>query len=265
MLIHPDFDPVAIALGPLKIHWYGLAYLAGFIGGVTLGVRASRRPHSNWRPEEVWDLLFYVALGVIVGGRLGYVLFYGWGELSRDPLYLLKVWQGGMSFHGGLIGVIAGFWLFARKTRRTLLDVGDFVAPLTPVGLFFGRMANFINQELWGRAADPSLPWAVQFPLDPSGLARHPSQLYEALLEGVVLFAVLWWYARRRRPAGHVAGLFLVGYALSRIVVEFFREPDNHIGYLAFDALTMGQILSFPMLLLGVFLLIRRSRAPQTS
>lgn len=263
MLIHPDFDPVAIALGPLKIHWYGLAYLAGFIGGVVMGLRSARRPHVNWEPEMVWDLLFYVAVGVIIGGRLGYVLFYGWTELAHDPFYLLKVWQGGMSFHGGLIGVVAGLWLFSRKTGHTFLEVGDFVAPLTPIGLFFGRIANFVNQELWGRPADPGLPWAVQFPLDPTGLARHPSQLYEAVLEGVVLFAVLWWYSGRPRPAGHVAGLFLAGYALSRIIVEFFREPDSHIGFLVFDWLTMGQILSFPMFLLGVFLLLRRQGRSQ--
>lgn len=263
MITHPNFDPVAFSVGPVAVHWYGLAYLCGFAVGVGLGIILARRASSGWTTDDVWDLLFYTAVGVIVGGRLGYVLFYGFDNLISDPLYLFKVWSGGMSFHGGLVGVVIALLLYARSRNRSLLAVGDFIAPLCPAGLGIGRVANFVNQELWGRTSDVS--WAVLFPKDPSGMPRHPSQLYEAALEGVVLFLVVLWFVRvQERKAnpvpGRIAGLFLLGYGLSRILVEFFREPDLHIGFIAWQWVTMGQILSVPMVILGLFLLLRPGR-----
>ena len=255
MIQHPEFSPVAISIGPVIIHWYGLMYLLGFAGGLVLGLYRSARPDSGWSREQVWDLLFYVALGVILGGRLGYVLFYKAGHYLTHPLEIFYLWQGGMSFHGGLIGVLIAMAWYARKSSRTFWNVTDFLAPLVPIGLGTGRLGNFINQELWGRTTD--VPWAVVFPAVDS-MPRHPSQLYEALLEGVVLFAVLWWYSSRPRGAGKVSGLFLVGYSISRILVEFFREPDAHMGYLAFEWLTMGQVLTLPMLLFGSWLLLAK-------
>lgn len=255
MLQHPGFDPVAVSIGPVQVHWYGLMYLVGFAGGWWLGRHRARRPGSGWRPVEVGDLLFYVAVGVILGGRLGYVLFYNLSYYWSHPLEILFIWSGGMSFHGGLLGVIAAMALYGRATRRGFWQVADFVAPLVPLGLGAGRLGNFINQELWGRVTD--LPWGVVF--DTGGpLPRHPSQLYEAFLEGVVLFGLLWWYSTRPRPAGRVSGLFLLGYGLSRFAVEFVREPDPQLGYLAFGWVTMGQVLSLPMLLFGAWLLWRR-------
>ncbi len=259
MLVHPDIDPVAFNIGPVRVHWYGLMYLVGFVAGAGLGVYRAARPGSGWRSQEVWDLLFYVALGVILGGRLGYMLFYNLGHYLDDPLDVLRVWSGGMSFHGGLAGVVVAVWLFARRSARSFLAVADFLAPLCALGLGAGRVGNFINQELWGRATD--VPWAVLFPA--AGLpARHPSQLYEAALEGAVLFAVVWAYSARPRPAGAVSGLFLAGYAVFRFLVEFWREPDAHLGFLAFDWLTLGQLLSVPVLLVGAWLMWR-ARAPR--
>lgn len=251
MLVHPGIDPVAFSVGPVSVHWYGLMYLAGFAGGWGLGVMRAARPGSGWGTHEVADILFYIAIGVILGGRLGYVLFYNPAYFLSNPLEILELWSGGMSFHGGLLGVIAAMAWYARRTRRHFFQVADFIAPLTPLGLLAGRIGNFINQELWGRATD--LPWAMVFPAtDPQRLPRHPSMLYEAFLEGVVLFAVLWIYSRRPRQTGRVSGLFLVGYGVFRLAVEFVRQPDPHIGYLAFGWVTVGQLLSIPMVLFGV-------------
>ncbi|MDC9724426.1 MAG: prolipoprotein diacylglyceryl transferase [Gammaproteobacteria bacterium] len=254
-MIYPNIDPVALTLGPLQIHWYGLMYLAGFVGAWWLGrLRAER---YGWTVEQVEDLLFYGAIGVIVGGRLGYTLFYDLPNNLDHPLNVLKVWQGGMSFHGGLLGVLTAFWLFARKTGKSYANVSDFIAPMVPVGLFFGRIGNFINAELWGKVSD--VPWAMVFP-NGGPLARHPSMLYEAILEGLVLFIILWWYSAKPRPAGAVSGVFLIGYGFFRFMVEFVRIPDQQYGYLALDWLTMGQILSLPMVILGAIVMLRAYR-----
>ncbi|MTW20165.1 prolipoprotein diacylglyceryl transferase [Allochromatium palmeri] len=267
MLTYPDIDPVALALGPLKVHWYGLMYLIGFALAWWLGRWRARRPESGWTTEMVDDLIFYGVVGVIVGGRLGYMLFYGFDQILVNPLNLLKVWEGGMSFHGGLIGVLVAIGLFARRHGLHFFQVGDFLAPLVPTGLLAGRLGNFINGELWGHRTEQ--PWGVQLPCEhfphqcldqPADAllspAVHASQLYEAALEGLVLFVVLWLFSSRPRPMMAVSGLFLLGYGSFRFLVEFVREPDAHIGYLAFDWLTMGQILSLPMVLAGGLLLV---------
>lgn len=253
---YPAIDPVAITLGSLQVRWYGLMYLAGFCLGWFLGRRRAARPGSGWSPVEVDDLLTFVMVGIILGGRLGYVLFYDLPAYLDDPLEILRVWNGGMSFHGGLLGVLAAFWYFARSRRRTFLDVADFVAPLIPQGLFFGRLGNFINAELWGKVSD--LPWAMVFP-GAGPLPRHPSQLYEAALEGLALSVLLWFFSARPRKRGAVAGLFAVGYAVFRFAVEFVRVPDAQLGYLAFGWLTMGQVLCLPLLAVGLWLLCRKA------
>jgi len=252
MLFAPQIDPVAISLGPLKIHWYGLMYVIGFVGGWWLGVVRAKRPGSGWRKEEVSDLLFYIAFGVILGGRLGYVIFYNAAYYLQHPLEVLYIWTGGMSFHGGMLGAIAALWLYGRKTHHAWLAVTDFVAPLAAIGLGPGRIGNFINHELWGRVTD--LPWGMVF-RGAGPLPRHPSQLYEFALEGVLLFVILWLYSSRPRPTSAVSGLFLLGYGSFRFLVEFVREPDAHIGYLAFGWVTMGHILSLPMILLGAWMI----------
>ena len=251
MLFAPQIDPVAISLGPLKIHWYGLMYVIGFVGGWWLGVVRAKRPDSGWRKEEVSDLLFYIAFGVILGGRLGYVIFYNAAYYLQHPLEVFYIWTGGMSFHGGMLGAIAALWLYGRKTHRAWLAVTDFVAPLAAVGLGPGRIGNFINHELWGRVTD--LPWGMVF-RGAGPLPRHPSQLYEFALEGVLLFVILWLYSSRPRPTSAVSGLFLLGYGSFRFLVEFVRQPDAHLGYLAFGWVTMGHILSLPMILLGAWM-----------
>jgi len=267
------FDPVAFSLGPLQVHWYGIMYLLAFLffwaGGNWL---ARHRPWWGWSPQDVGDVLFYGMLGVVVGGRVGYVLFYGLESWLADPWFLFRITQGGMSFHGGLLGVIVAMWWFGRRSGRSFWQVADFVAPLVPVGLGLGRVGNFIGGELWGRVSDA--PWAMVFAnsVQPGGwqsaelraaweagaldhLARHPSQLYQALGEGFGLFLVLAVYSRLPRPAGAVSGLFLVGYGCFRFAAEFFREPDAHIGFIGTDWLTMGMLLSLPMVLAGVIIM----------
>ncbi len=249
MLTYPEIDPIAIAIGPVAIRWYGLTYVAGIGLGWWLGRRrAARDPWRGWTPEHVDDLVFFFALGAVLGGRIGYVLFYDLSRFVSDPLVVLRIWEGGMSFHGGLLGAIAAAAWFARRHGLGFFPVLDFLAPLVPPGLGAGRIGNFVNGELWGRPAD--LPWAMVFP-GAGSQPRHPSQLYEAALEGLALFAILWWFSRRPRPRMAVSGLFLVGYGAARCFVEFAREPDAHIGYLALGWLTTGQLLSAPMLLLG--------------
>jgi len=252
MLTHPQFDPVAIALGPMAVHWYGLMYLLSFLVGWGAAVYRTRLAHVDWTREEIGDYLFYVVLGVVLGGRIGYILFYRPDIILNDPLQILKIWQGGMSYHGGMLGVFIGSWWFGRKVGRTFFDVTDFVAPMIPIGLFFGRIANFINAELIGRVTD--VPWGMVFP-QIDRLPRHPSQLYEAGLEGLVFFAILWIFARKARPRMAVSGVFMIGYGCLRFFAEFYRQPDAHLGYIAFDWLTMGQLLCVPMVLVGVVLL----------
>jgi phosphatidylglycerol:prolipoprotein diacylglycerol transferase len=253
MLVHPQFDPVALQLGPLAIHWYGLMYLAGFMTFLWLGRKRIAVLGHPWIDRKLLDdLLFYGVLGVILGGRLGYVLFYKASYYFAHPLEILAVWQGGMSFHGGFLGVLVAMAWIARKHDLRWLQLTDFIAPLVPPGLAFGRLGNFINGELWGRPAD--VPWAMVFP-NADGLPRHPSQLYQFALEGVLLFALLWLYARKPRPAGAVSGLFLIGYGGFRFLAEFTREPDDFLGLLSFG-LSMGQWLSLPMVVAGVTLMV---------
>ncbi len=230
-------------------------YLFGFTSGVALGVYRAKKPNSGWNPEEIYDLVFYIAIGIIAGGRLGYVLFYNLSWYIQHPLQIFYVWEGGMSFHGGFIGLLVAVWYFAFKTKRRFFQVGDFLAPLCLPGIAFVRIGNFINQELWGKVTD--VPWAVLFHTAPEA-PRHPTQIYEAILEGLLLFVIVWVYSSKNRAYGKVAGLTIAGYGFFRIFVEFFREPDAHIGYLAWGWLTMGQVLSIPMTVVGVFLLLYR-------
>jgi phosphatidylglycerol:prolipoprotein diacylglycerol transferase len=260
MLIHPQFDPVALSLGPLAVRWYGLMYLLAFAQFWWLGRRRIQRilKHSplaqaGWTIPQLDDLMFYGMLGVIVGGRLGQVLFYEPGFYLSHPLEIFAIWKGGMSFHGGFLGVLVAMWLYGQKTARTWLDITDFIAPLVPLGLAAGRIGNFINGELWGRVADPALPWAMIFP-QVDLLPRHPSQLYQAGLEGLALFVILWLYASRIRPRGAVSGVFLIGYGSFRFVAEYFRAPDDGIFGLS-TTVSMGQWLSLPMIVAGVVLL----------
>lgn len=256
MLVHPQFDPVALSLGPIQIHWYGLTYLAAFALFLTLASLRVRKPWfaaAGWSRRDVEDLLFYGVLGVVLGGRIGYALFYKPEQYLAHPLEILMVWKGGMSFHGGLLGVMVALAAYARARRRRFFDVMDVVAPCVPLGLACGRIGNFINGELWGRAADPALPWAMVFPQSGSLIARHPSQLYQFALEGVLLFVLLWWYAGRRRATGQVAAAFLFGYGVLRFVAEYFREPDAFLGLLSLG-MSMGQWLCVPMIAGGALL-----------
>jgi phosphatidylglycerol:prolipoprotein diacylglycerol transferase len=259
MLIHPQFDPVAIHLGPLAVRWYGLMYLAGFVAFLVLGKRrAQSQPWHAFTPEAVDDLLTWGVFGVILGGRLGQVIFYEPGYYFAHPLEIVAVWKGGMSFHGGLIGVIVAMWLWGRKQGKRFFEVSDFVAPLVPLGLMAGRIGNFINGELWGRPADPALPWAMVFP-QVDGIPRHPSPLYQAAGEGLLLFILLWWYSGRQRPRAAVSGMFLIGYGVFRFLAEYFRVPDEGIFGVSY-VISMGQWLSLPMVVVGIYLLSRGNR-----
>jgi phosphatidylglycerol:prolipoprotein diacylglycerol transferase len=278
MLVHPDIDPVAFGLPEfsvlghhvhIQVHWYGLMYLLGFWGCWKLGVIRGAKPWINWSRDRVSDVVFYVVMGVILGGRLGYELFYAYsptGEwlVARNPLMIFQVWDGGMSFHGGLIGVSIAMILFAYHQKLKIFDVSDFVATLVPFGLLTGRIGNFINGELWG--APTTLPWGMVFPkTDPQQLVRHPSQLYEAGLEGLVLLGIVWWFGSRPRPRMASTGVFLLGYSVFRMLIELVRVPDAQFGYFAFGWLTMGQILSLPMLIAGIAMLViayRRNEMP---
>ncbi|MEC8208667.1 MAG: prolipoprotein diacylglyceryl transferase, partial [Pseudomonadota bacterium] len=257
----PDIDPVIFSVGPLSVRWYGLMYLIGFALAMWLANRQAEKPNSGWTKEQVSDLLFYGMLGVILGGRVGYVLFYQFSYFIENPLYLFRIDQGGMSFHGGTLGVITAIAIFAWTRKKSLFEVGDFVVPLVPLGLLAGRIGNFINGELWGRVTD--VPWAFIFPTG-GPEPRHPSQLYEAFLEGLVLFLILQWFIKKPRPAGSVAGVFLLGYGVFRFIVEYFREPDAHLGLFA-GVISMGQILSLPMVIGGLGLLIWAYKKPQHS
>ena len=277
-MIYPEFDPVAVSIGPLPIRWYGLTYLAGFAFAWWLGRVRARRPDAAITPQQMDDLLFYAALGVILGGRIGYTFFYGFEGWLADPLRLLRVWEGGMSFHGGFIGVLVAMWWYGRRTGKGFFLLTDFIAPLVPLGLLAGRIGNFINGELWG--APGAVPWAMQVACEgravlcfdklglPPGTVMtpplHPTQLYQALLEGLLLFALLWLFSARPRPVMAVSGLFLLGYGVFRFAVEFLRMPDAHLGYLAFGWVTMGQLLSAPMILFGLLLLGLAYRSSRT-
>ncbi len=252
MLTYPQINPVAIHLGPLSVHWYGLMYLAGFFIGWWLLARRARDARWGFTQEQVSDILFYTALGVIIGGRLGYMFFYDWPDLRDNPWFIFQVWKGGMSFHGGLIGVIIALACYARSIQHSVVRIADFIAPVVPVGLGLGRIGNFINGELWGRVT--TVPWGMVFP-NGGPLPRHPSQLYEFFFEGIILFLILWIYSAKPRPLGATSGLFLIGYGAIRFSLEFFREPDQQIGYIAWGWLTKGQLLSFPMMLIGILIM----------
>ena len=257
MLVHPQFDPIAIKIGPLAVHWYGLMYLAAFLAFMWLGRRrVADQPYARngWTAQQVDDLLFLGVIGVIVGGRLGYVLFYKPGFYFANPLEIFAVWKGGLAFHGGLIGVVVAEFFYARSRGRSLLEVADFAAPLVPLGLGFGRFANFINGELWGRPTD--VPWGMVFPQAGDTLARHPSQLYQMVMEGIVLFTCVWLYSRKERKLGAVAGMFLIIYGIGRFAIEFAREPDRFLGVLSLG-MSMGQWLCLPMIALGLWFFLR--------
>lgn len=253
MMSYPNIDPVAFHIFSWPVYWYGLMYLISFIIGWALLTLRVRRSPRGFNQEQLSDLIFYVALGVIIGGRLGYILFYDWRVLFTDPFLIFQTWKGGMSFHGGLIGVLIAMVFCKKKMHKRFLELTDLIAPVVPIGLGAGRIGNFINGELWGRATD--VPWAMIFP-NAGVVPRHPSQLYEFFLEGVVLFIILWIYSRKIRPLGAVSGMFALFYGIFRCTVEFFREPDAPIGYIAFGWLTEGQLLSIPLILVGIILLV---------
>jgi phosphatidylglycerol---prolipoprotein diacylglyceryl transferase len=283
MITYPSIDPVIVSIGPLAVHWYGVMYVIGFAAAWLLARRRAGAPESSWRPIDVDDLIFFAAIGVIAGGRIGWLLFYGMEQVIEDPITIIQIWKGGMSFHGGLLGVIVAVALFARRRGRKLADVLDFLAPLPGIGIFAGRIGNFINGELWGKPTD--VPWAFvldpstlhasqrdeavrlceRFSVDPCVLQVHASQLYQGLLEGLLVFIVVWLYTAKPRPRLAPSGLFLVGYGLCRFAVEFVRVPDENRGYLLFDWVTMGQILSAPMILVGLALIVVAYRRGESS
>jgi phosphatidylglycerol---prolipoprotein diacylglyceryl transferase len=266
MLTYQTIDPVALDLGLVQVRWYGMMYLLGFLGAWFYGVSRTKDDWRSWHKDQVGDLIFYAALGVILGGRLGYIFFYDFTHYLDQPLDMLKIWQGGMSFHGGLLGVITAVWVYAHKIQKSLLEVTDFIAPFVPIGLFFGRIGNYINSELWGRVAPEDSPWAMLvYDHNLQALVpKYPTQLLEALLEGLVLGLLLWWYSRQPRDRGAVSGLFLLGYGAFRFLVEFWRMPDAQLGYLAWDWLTMGQVLCMPMIAGGLYLMFVWSKRHAT-
>jgi phosphatidylglycerol---prolipoprotein diacylglyceryl transferase len=251
MLNYPNIDPVIFSIGPAKVHWYGLMYVIGFAAVWFLGQIRAKQPWSPIKPETIEDLVTYGAIGVILGGRIGYILFYNFSEFISNPLILLKIWQGGMSFHGGMLGVFIAMRFFSKKHQCSMLQLTDIIAPLAPIGLGAGRIGNFINSELWGQVTQA--PWGMVFP-NGGPLARHPSQLYEVFLEGIILYILLNLYSRKQRPVGAITGLALFLYGCFRFFVEFYRMPDAQLGYLALDWVTMGQILSLPMIIIGAIL-----------
>lgn len=283
MITYPSIDPVIVSIGPLAIHWYGVMYVIGFAAAWLLARRRAGAPESSWKPIDVDDLIFFAAIGVIAGGRIGWLLFYGMEQVIEDPITIIQIWKGGMSFHGGLLGVIVAVALFARRRGRKLADVLDFLAPLPGIGIFAGRIGNFINGELWGKPTD--VPWAFvldpstlhaaqrdeavrlceRFSVDPCVLQVHASQLYQGLLEGLLVFVILWLYTAKPRPRLAPSGLFLIGYGVCRFAVEFVRVPDENRGYLLFDWVTMGQILSTPMILVGIALVVIAYRRGEPS
>jgi len=274
---YPDIDPIIIALGPLAVRWYGLAYLAAFATCWWLGTQRAKRPGSGWTAEAVSDVVFYGAVGAVLGGRFGYVFFYGFEQFLRDPVWLIRIWDGGMSFHGGLIGGLLGLAWFARRTGRTFFQVSDFIAPLVPLGLGFGRLGNFANTELPGRMTESA--FGLIYPCSADAIrsinplctgewepfARHPSPLYQAFTEGLVLFVLVWLVSSRPRPAGLVSGVFLIGYGTLRFLTEFFRVPDSHLGFIAFEWLTMGQLLSLPMIIVGIIFVFHAQAKSEVS
>ncbi len=270
MLTYPHINPIAISIGPvfgigpLRVHWYGIMYLIGFVAAWLLARYRARRPGSTWTALDIDDLIFYCAMGVILGGRIGWCIFYGHDVIAENWLNVLHIWDGGMSFHGGMLGVTAAVWLFARIKKKRFADVLDFVAPLPGVGLMAGRFGNFINGELWGKQT--TLPWGFRV-VDPDGqvVVRHPSQLYEATLEGLLLFLILWWFTSKPRPRLAPTGLFLIVYGLARFTVEWVRLPDANIGYLVGDWLTMGMLLTLPMILAGAIMMAIAYRRDQPS
>lgn len=265
MLTYPHIDPVALSLGPLKIHWYGIMYLVAFAAAWWLGNRRARQTppveQGGWTSEQISDVVFYGALGTVLGGRIGYTFFYNLSGFLHDPLIIFRVWEGGMSFHGGFLGVLTAMWLFGRKHQRGFFQITDFIAPLVPVGIAAVRFANFINGELWGRVT--TSPLGMVFPTG-GPLPRHPSQLYEMFMEGVVLFLIVWFFSARPRPPMAVSGVFALGYGCFRFLMEFFRQPDEQLGFIAFNWLTMGQLLSMPLIVLGatlIFLAYRNNKS----
>lgn len=283
MLTYPSIDPVIFSVGPLAVHWYGLMYVIGFAAAWLLARRRASAPESTWKPVDVDDLIFFAAIGVIAGGRIGWLIFYGAEQVIDNPITIIQIWKGGMSFHGGLLGVIIAVMLFARRRQRRIADVLDFLAPLPGLGILAGRIGNFINGELWGKPTDqpwgfvldPTLLYPTQaeearilcqrFAVDPCVIQVHASQLYQGLLEGLLVFIILWFFTARPRPRYAPSGLFLIGYGVCRFLVEFVRVPDLNRGYILFDWMTMGQILSTPMILIGIALLVIAYRRREPS
>jgi phosphatidylglycerol:prolipoprotein diacylglycerol transferase len=254
MLQYPDIDPVAFSLGSFKVHWYGIMYLFAFVSAWLVAMYRAKQPGALINKAQVENLITYGAFGVILGGRFGYVVFYNFDYWLTDPLWLFRVWEGGMSFHGGLLGVIVAMMIYAKRIDRSFIGLMDFVAPMVPLGLGFGRLGNFIGQELWGRVTD--VPWAIVFPkaMDPEGVGRHPSQLYQACLEGLLLFIIVFWFSAKPRPRGAISGIFLIAYGTFRFATEFVREPDKGVALVGW--MTRGQLLCLPMFAVGLGLLI---------